>query len=197
MDIGSEQISNVIACVSLLISGALAFLYIRDRRHARFTIENDYINQLLQWHHSVVEILTELRLRRFEGECDEKRFLLIKLSASIEKGRFFFPNIKPEDYGLDKPPAYRGYRNVGLDFLVASYNLYHKSWSENLEGQAEQLQRLFTSVVYEIVRPDERLNTIRELTDRYFVKGLSVEDLQEPSQLSVVSHMWDRPEKST
>ncbi|CEP35851.1 Putative uncharacterized protein [Halomonas sp. R57-5] len=66
-----------------------------------------------------------------------------------------------------------------------------------MNGQAEQLQRLFTSVVYEIISPSERLETIRELTDRYFVKGLSVEDLQEPGQLSAVSHMWERPAKST
>lgn len=197
MDIGSDQFSNLLACISLVISGILAVLYVRDRRHAKFTIANDYINQLLQWHHSVIEVLTELRLSEFSEHQDEKQSLLIELSAYIEKGRFFFPNIKPDEYGVDKPPAYRGYRNIGLDFLVASYNLHHKPRSPSLNEKAEQLQRLFTSVVYEIINPSERLETIRELTDRYFVKGLSVEDLQEPGQLSAVSHMWDRPTRST
>ena len=197
MDIGSGQFSNLLACISLVISGALAVLYVRDRRHAKFNIANEYINQLLQWHNSVVEVLTELRLREFSEDDDGKQSFLIALSAYIEKGRFFFPNIKPDEYGVDKPPAYRGYRNIGLDFLVASYNLHHKPRSARLNGQAEQLQRLFTSVVYEIIRPSERLDTIRELTDRYFVKGLSVEDLQEPGQLSAVSHMWDCPKNST
>ncbi|WP_157375661.1 hypothetical protein [Alcanivorax hongdengensis] len=195
MDIGSNEVSNVLSSFSLLVSGVLAYLYIRDRRHSKFSIANDYINQLLQWHHSVVSILTELRLRRFEETCDDKRALLIELSASIEKGRFFFPNIKQEEYGTDKPPAYRGYRNIGLDFLVASYNLHHKPWNTSLDQQAEKLQRLFTSIVYEIVSPSERLNTIRKLTNIYFVKGLSVEDLQDPKQLSAISHIWKIPKK--
>jgi hypothetical protein len=197
VDFSSDQISNAIACIALIISSILAFLYIRDRRHAKFIIANDYINQLLQWHHAVVDVLMELRLREFEKNCNKKKDLLIRLSALIEKGRFFFPNIKADEYGTDNPPAYRGYRNVGLDFLVASYNLHHNAYSEVLDRQAAHLQRLFTSVVYEIVEPSDRLEAIRILTDHYFVKGLSVEDLENPESLAAVSNMWNRPVKST
>jgi hypothetical protein len=135
-----------------------------------------------------------LRSSSKHNEEESKRSLLLKLSSLIEQGRFYFPNISPNGYGIEKPPAYRGYRNVALDFLVASYKLHHKPYSEHAEEQAAYLQRLFTSVVFEVVRPADRLATIRKLTDRYFVKDLSVEDLEEPDQIDAVRHMWDRPE---
>lgn len=117
----------------------------------------------------------------------------MNLSALIEEGRFYFPNIRPDEFGVEKPLAYRGYRNIALDFLVASYNLHHKPISQSTRAQAKALQRQFTSVVFDIIRPPDRLKQIHRLTDRYFVKDLSVEDLEDPDQLDVVRHVWDRP----
>ena len=194
MDLGSTEFSNIISYVALIVSITLAVFYIIDRRHAKYAIESEYLNQLLAWHASVIDVLTALHGSSKQKEEESKRSLLIKLSSLIEQGRFYFPNIRPNNYGVEKPPAYRGYRNVALDFLVASYNLHHKPYSENTEKQAAYLQRLFTSVVFEVVRPADRLVTIRKLTDRYFVKDLSVEDLEEPDQIDAVRYMWDKPE---
>jgi len=194
MELGSTEFTNVIAYVSLFISGSLAVFYIRDRRHAKYAIESEYSNQLLVWHASVIDALISLRSSSKTNNEEAKNSLLLKLSSLIEQGRFYFPNIKPDKYGMEKPPAYRGYRNLALDFLVASYNLHHKPYSGKTEKQAEYLQRLFTSVVFEVIRPSERLVKIRELTDRYFVKDLSVENLEEESQIEAISHMWDKPE---
>ena len=193
MDLGSVEIANLISYVSLTISGILAIFYIRDRRHAKYTIENEYSNQLLAWHASVIEALMALRSACKHNEVEGKRALLLKLSCLIEQGRFYFPNISQKNFGIEKPPAYRGYRNVALDFLVASFNLHHKTYTDQTDKQAEFLQRLFTSVVFEIIRPTDRLTTIRKLTDKYFVKDLSVEDLLEQDQIDAVSHMWDKP----
>lgn len=193
MDLGSTEFANLIAYISLVVSGTLAVFYIRDRSRAKYAIENEYANQLLAWHGSVVEVLIGLRSASEQGDEDTKRSLLVRLSSQIEQGRFYFPNIKPDEHGQDKPPAYRGYRNVALDFLVASYNLHHKTVTHQTQFQASQLQRLFTSVVFEIVRPADRLVTIRRLTDKYFVKDLSVEDLEADVQEGAVRHMWDSP----
>lgn len=193
MELGSTDFANLVAYVSLAVSSALAVFYIRDRRHAKYAIESEYSNQLLSWHASVVEILISLCSASKHGDNERKRDLLLMLSSLIEQGRFYFPNINPEEYGAEKPPAYRGYRNVALDFLVASYNLHHKPYSEHAEVQSNHLQRLFTSVVFEVVRPADRLATIRRLTDRYFVKELSVENLEDKEQSEAVRHMWDSP----
>jgi hypothetical protein len=191
MELGSTQFTNAIAYVSLIVSSLLAVFYIRDRRNARYAIETDYCNQLLAWHALVVEVLIEL-CGRVESENETKHSLLLRLSSLIEQGRFYFPNISPEKFGLEKPPAYRGYRNVALDFLVASYNLHKKPSTNKTETQALDLQRLFTSVVFEIIRPSERLITIRKLTDRYFVKDLSMEDLEDSEHLNALAPIWDR-----
>jgi hypothetical protein len=193
MNFGSSEFTNLISYVSLIISGTLAIFYIKDRHHKKYAIESDYSNQLLTWHASVIDVLTELSWNAEQRNDDKKFSLLPRLSSLIEQGRFFFPNIDPHSYGTEKPPAYRGYRNLALDFLVATYNLHHKPSTANTDKQAIYLQRLFTSIVFEIVRPSDRLATIRKLTDRYFVKDLSVEDLQEQNQIDAVSHMWDSP----
>ncbi|MEQ6342149.1 MAG: hypothetical protein M3A44_10970 [Gammaproteobacteria bacterium] len=159
----------------------------------KFSIESEHANQLLAWHATVVELLVALRNSAKNNKDEERRSLLVRLSALIEQGRFYFPNIDPDGYGAEKPPAYRGYRNIALDFLVASYNLHHKTYTERIEKQAVYLQKLFTSVVFEVVRPAERLVKIHNLADHYFVKDLSVENLEEQEQIDAISHMWDRP----
>ncbi len=194
MGLGSDQFANIVSILALAISAVLAVLYVRDRRHAKYAIENEYARQLLCWHAAVVDVLIELGTLSDDGKEGRKKELLVRLSSLIEQGRFYFPNIKQQEYGLEKPPAYRGYRNIALDFLVASYNLHHKPQTANLAKQAKHLQQLFTSVIYEIIRPMDRLNMIRELTDRYFVKDLSVEDLEHQEQIEAVSHIWRTPE---
>lgn len=181
----------VIATLSLLLSVTLAIFYIRDRRHARFSIENSYTNELLQWHKEVVEVLVKARcLNRLPDSEDHLRDLC-QLSSLIEQGRFFFPNIdKGDSFGEHKPPAYCGYRNLSLDFLVASYNLCKATPSAERDQQLELLQRHFTSVVFDIVRPKERLNTIRALTDRYFAREESFESFLSHQDGKVIEHIW-------
>ena len=191
MDLGSDQFANLVSYISLAISSLLAIFYIRDRRNTKYSIENEYTNNLLKWHADVVSVLIELRSYAQASDDDKKRQLLLNLSSLIEQGRFYFPNIKPDEYGTEKPPAYRGYRNITLDFLVASYNLHHKESNQQLSQQAEHLQRLFTSIVFEVVRPSDRLKLIHQLTDKYFVQNLSIEDLEKADQIEALSHIWN------
>jgi len=121
MALGSTSLTNAVAYVSLFVSGTLAIFYIRDRRHAKYNVERDYLNQLLIWHASVVDVLIELHSILKLNSNEPNRIKLARLSSLIEQGRFYFPNIIPDDFGTDQPPAYRGYRIVALDFLVAPY----------------------------------------------------------------------------
>lgn len=187
------MIANIIAGLSLFLSISLAILYFRDRRHAKYQVENEYTNGLLKWHGEVVMVLLKLRLSHTHGKTSQHNEDLALLSALIEQGRFFFPNIdRADNFGQEKPPAYRGYRNLSLDFLVASYNLFNGAVSKSAIEQAEILQRHFTSIVFEIVRPKSRLETIRSLTDRYFVQDKSFEDFLEHHDSSVIEYIWRR-----
>jgi len=188
------EAETVISSLSLLLSVSLAALYIRDRRHAKFTLENEYANCLMAWHQQVVDILLQARCLNRDRRSTEHRSDLAKLSALIEQGRFFFPNIsKADDFGSEKPPAYRGYRNLALDFLVASYNLLHEPPSQTAKDKLALLQHHFTSIVFELVRPSDRLETIRALTDRYFVKQQSFEDFLDHPDGSAIDHIWRSP----
>lgn len=51
----------------------------------------------------------------------QKYDLLRRSSALIDRGRMFFRNKGPQDFGQYKPPAYRGFRPAVLDPLVAAY----------------------------------------------------------------------------
>jgi hypothetical protein len=185
--------ANIIAGLSLLLSISLGIFYLRDRRHDRYQVENEYTNNLLKWHAEVV--LTLIRLRNLGKSKNSSQYSedLANLSALIEQGRFFFPNIDRLDgFGNEKPPAYRGYRNLALDFLVASYNIFSEPRTTISIKKAEVLQRHFTSLVFEIVRPKHRLETIRSLTDRYFVQEKSFEDFLEHHDGSVIEYIWRR-----
>ncbi len=169
MDFSSNFYTNLIAVISLLISGTIFILYFIDRRKATFQILSDYTKQLLDWHGDTVEILINLKLLSINNKDCDKTNLLSKLSTQIEKGRFFFPNIDLHNsFGKDKPVAFQGYRNLTLDFLVYSYNLFSRADSAKYVKHAEKLQREFTSIVFEVVRPKENLDQIKKLTDRYF-----------------------------
>jgi hypothetical protein len=184
----------VVAIISLVVSVVLAIYYFRDRKRAAFELESQYSEELMDWHAAVVEVLVRLRDLCRPIEELEHRSDLAHLSSLIEQGRFYFPNIDRKDgFGSDKPAAYRGYRNLALDFLVASYNVLQEASSKQRNEEALLLQRYFTSIVFEVVRPNDRLEAIRSHTDRYFVLNKSFDDFLEHKDGSVINHIWTVP----
>jgi len=186
-----EEISNIIAGMSLIFSLTVTFFYFRDRRQAKFLLMNEYTKQIMEWYAETIEILLKLEHKA----CNKtlRTEVLAKLSALIERGRFFFPNIDKQDrYGSEKPTAYQGYRNLALDFLVASYNLYNKKDHANFTTEAEQLRRYFTSVIFEVVRPKENLNRIKAITDRFYVKDQIFEDFLQSHDSKLIEFIWRR-----
>jgi hypothetical protein len=148
----------------------------------------------MEWYSETIEVLFLLKFKTKKDVVDEKSFTenLSKLSSLIERGRFFFPNIdKKNGFGNEKPTAYRGYRNLALDFLVASYNLFYDPQNRiNNLDQAEQLSRHFTSIIFEVIRPKENLQLIKSMTDRYFVKEEIFEDFINKKDPSVIEFIW-------
>jgi hypothetical protein len=50
-----------------------------------------------------------------------KTSLMISLSALVERGRMFFPNLDADNKGMDKDGAYRGHRPPILDAMMWAY----------------------------------------------------------------------------
>ena len=50
--------------------------------------------------------------------------------------------------------------------------------------------RHFTSIVFEIVRPNDRLDQIRAITDKYFVQDACIDDLVKPKSFATLQYIW-------
>jgi len=187
--ISSPAMGNIIAGMSVVLSVVFAILYVRERQIAAYGVENAYIQDLLKWHAEVIETLSRMKALAIMGDVEHLPRYREHLSALIEQGRFFFPNIDRGDgFGLQKPPAYRGYRNLALDFLVALYELYKKTDSIDIV-KATHLQRYFTSIVFEVIQPIRRIKHIYRLTKKYLITEKSFEDLMRGNE-EVVRSIW-------
>ncbi|QKZ13730.1 hypothetical protein [Spirosoma sp. KUDC1026] len=186
MNIDSSAIANFISGISLTVSTVTLYFFIRDRSKQKYAIANEYTKQLLEWHSMTVEVLIKLR----SCSAENKEDLLSRLSTQIEKGRFYFPNINKDDgFGLEKPTAYQGYRNLTLDFLVYSYNLFNKKNCQDFHDHAVILQREFTSNIFQILRPKELLNEIKFLTDKFYASNEIFEDfLSKEANAQIFTH---------
>ncbi|MBI5727313.1 MAG: hypothetical protein HY965_05640 [Ignavibacteriales bacterium] len=192
MQISQSDIANIIAGISLLTSSVLIYLYLRERHMNKITFINDYNNQILKWYSKTIKILLKLKHDAVKGKTDYNR-QLSALSAQIEIGRFYFPNIEKNDgYGAENSIAFRGYRNLALDLLVASYNLYRAGEPAKHIEQAKHLHKYFTSIIFEVVRPQENLDEIKKLTDRYYTQEKMSDDFHSHFPDGPVHPVWKK-----
>jgi hypothetical protein len=178
MEISASLASNIIALGSLLVSGIVAYRQFRDRDHAAISLQMTYLGELMKWYAETILVLKELCAPPDFEDGERRARQLARLSALIERGRFYFPNVDKKDgFGLQKPQAYQGYRLVPLDYLVYSYNLHSKMDFQTHLAQAEKLMRGFTSEVYKVARPRDLLSQIRRLTFNVAHVDRTIEDL--------------------
>lgn len=173
------ELSDWISIISIIIAlGALAYSIFSNTKKYELTYQ--YYNDILKWHNEVVEVLIFLRLSTFTDE--QKLNYLSKLSALIENGRFYFPNVdKGDDFGKTKPTAYQGYRNVILDFLVYEYQLFERNDYKRYIKHAENLQRLFTSYVFQYLEPKRQRKLVGRNTAINESKDFTIEEFLKQS----------------
>jgi hypothetical protein len=95
---------------------------------------------------------------------EHKRPVLIKLSALIDTGRWYFPNQWADDYGTHKEPAYRGVRQQVLDCVVAAYDALKESGPEyDAKSELVICQREFVSHIQEVLDPRKREQEIKKI----------------------------------
>ncbi len=173
--------SDYIAIGSLIIAIA-AFFYTYLTNTKKYELTNQYRTKILDWYSDTVEILVRLKIEANDdfAKGGLKKELLSRLSAKIELGRFYFPNVdKGDKFGNDKPLAYKGYRNLMLDFLVFSYQIFEKEDANKFIKHAEILQRYFTSHLFDILDPTTFLKETKRHTDKTFSKELCFNDFIE------------------
>lgn len=172
------DLSDYIAISSVLIAVA-AFIYTFLTNTSKYEFTSQYRSEILTWYSETVEVLIRLKLEANDGFTDAplKRDLLSKLSAKIEVGRIYFPNILDNNsYGRDRSYGYQGHRNLVMDFLVYSYRIFVQDKKSYSIPHVEALQRHFTSIIIETLDPWSFLKATRKHTGIGFSPELSFED---------------------
>ncbi len=164
------SLSAIVAAVSSLVT---VWNYRREQLNQKIAAakwKKEYFADLLKWSDEAIFLLSdamhlcELDPTKMDGTrfFDLRHALRVKLSAQIDRGRWFFPNYKAEGVGGHKKEAYRGYRHEVLDGLVAAYRqlcvLDYKDASKNhacREG-VEDAKRTFTTEIQRTLDPRSR-----------------------------------------
>ncbi len=171
--------SDWIAVGSLIIA-AIAMFYTYISNTKRYELASQYRHDLLEWFADTVKVLISLRVGISSNSLSPRELSesLSTLSAKIELGRFYFPNTdKGDGYGYEKPLAYKGYRNLMLDFLVFSYEIFKRKDAKQYLPHTEALQKQFTSLAFEILDPRKHLRDTKRYTKQMFSKELRYEDV--------------------
>lgn len=194
------QVADYISIISIAVTVVIAIIggvYAIVTNSKKYELAEQYKEELLTWYEKVVKMIIQLIFICKGGKSDEndtKRFaILSELSSLIEVGRFYFPNIdKKDNFGKHKPYAYRGYRHIALEFLVYIYEIGMRDDFYRRESAIYSLERQFTSIVYEFVKPDVRHKKLKKYTDIVMPNDMAIEDFLEKKQNELDSYEFWR-----
>ncbi len=128
-----EHLDVVIAIGSALVALVSAFASRAETRRQR-RLQTERLRQSidaasLEWGNHAIDALGRAamfaRTRHLQANdgtfAGGKTSLMINLSALVERGRMFFPNLDADNKGMDKDGAYRGHRPPILDAMMWAY----------------------------------------------------------------------------
>lgn len=169
--------ANVIAGLALAATGFAVGVF-AERRQYRLSataFASDYLRDLRSWASEAIDVLSEAAYHA-PGRSDADpigpetcRACRHRLSALIDRGRFFIPNFNPEDVGTDKPSAFKGLRHPALDLLVAAEQVLASADSALLEAFPSQrsalieTKRRFVSEMQQLLDPRTQNRAIAKL----------------------------------
>ncbi|MCK5130255.1 MAG: hypothetical protein KAQ68_10400 [Clostridiales bacterium] len=153
---------TIIVSISSLIIAIFSVVYTVVSNREKFVITSSEREKILDWYEKVNKIIIELNHRLLNNDDTNRLPLLSELSALIEVGRFYFPNVDEKDgFGDYKPLAYRGYRNLVLEFLVYIYQIGNHKDATLYTEHIDILRKEFTSSIYAILNPKKYLMKLR------------------------------------
>lgn len=97
---------------------------------------------------------------------------LQRISALVDRGRWFFPNLWSDEYGQHKEPAYRGLRQPILDALIDAYHTIEalrESKDQSLISELVHSQRTFVSEVQQVLNPRRREREIERIEEQFAI----------------------------
>lgn len=190
---------NIVAITSILITVVIAIIgaiYAIITNTKKYELTENYRCEILSWYKSVSETMIDIIHYCESGMFYSENFsqhrteLLSKLSLLTEIGRFYFPNIiKNDEFGIEKPTAYQGYRHINLEFLLHFY-LVAKDKSSNKEIELMwKLERAFTSFIFDMIMPRKRNKEYSKYLSIIIPKGQSIYDYVDDNPKNIGTFM--------
>ncbi|EOU1499620.1 hypothetical protein [Clostridium perfringens] len=181
--------SDYIAIASIVVTAIIAIIggiYAVVTNSKKYELAEEYKRDLISWYEKIIIIIMEIVVfcdLENNIEYSERRKKIAELSALIEIGRFYFPNIDKKDgFGKDNSLAYQGYRHIALEFLVYIHDIAMEDDFYKYKTKILELEKEFTSCVYELIAPDKRKRKLKKYTDISMPKDKSIEDFLKQSK---------------
>jgi hypothetical protein len=161
------------AIVSWVVAGQTDKSAHAQQRLATHAAASDWLKDLREWANEGIDMLAQAAYTcahsdETKKDCvDELRGCQHKISALVDRGRFFLPNQNVAEFGLEKPTAYRGWRHAALDPLVAAERVVSgKVGSGRFRSREEaliEMRREFVSAIQRILAPDQHNKEIARM----------------------------------
>ncbi|ADJ29436.1 hypothetical protein [Nitrosococcus watsonii] len=156
----------IVGMIGVATTAIASFLSYRLGRQSEFAMA-EWMREVRSWGAQVVSALSDAAygITNQRGESKDESQWVKQLSVLIEVGRFYLPNQHQDQYGLDKPLAYRGFRHATLDPLVAAIRVIQGAAPTSIDkGQVLwELRREFVSSLFEILGPDHHNRMIAKI----------------------------------
>ncbi|APD12627.1 hypothetical protein [Pandoraea sputorum] len=176
-------IASGVSCCSAII--AIAALWVANvaRKDAAKASESSltvatqawldqYLSGVTRWAEDVVHAMSEARhialfARKAQRQPDFGD-IPTRLSALLDRGRWYFPNMEHEEYGVQKPHAYRGIRQDILECVFEAYSLVSAEASNfDLEALLFDEQCKFVSWIQLRLDPRQRDEAATQILAMY------------------------------
>lgn len=164
----SANLDVVLALGSALVALVSALVARGETRRQRHLQEEELRRRVdqasLDWGHEAIDTMGEaagLALSPMISDLERRHKRLEiarRLSALADRGRFFFPNLDPDNHGADKEAAFRGKRPPILDALIYAYHEVLQIGEDGIRGEDSagfitECRRLLVSELQEHLDP--------------------------------------------
>ncbi len=142
---------------------------------------DEYFRDVTLWANDVAETIARAIHLCAAGSPTNQEILYVRsrLSAALDTGRWYFPNDIVDEFGKEKPPAYRGYRQNVLDWVFRAYDVFsHPTHYGDTHSALVQAQRHFVSEIQVVLDPRARGKTVERVLQEF--RGVGTEQIAKP-----------------
>ena len=183
INLSSETIVTLIGIIVSAVVSIIAGIYAIVTNTKKFELKEEYRKELLEWYSKtnrvLIRVIHSIEYEEFytNNFQNERIALISDLSFFVELGRFYFPNIIDRDeFGKNKPSAYKGYRHIALEFLMSFYDMISSDNELKDTSKLVRIERHFTSFVFDAINPRDRIKDYSKYSELKLPPNMAIED---------------------